>query len=69
MKDQKRPLSPALLAYPEAQAYLGGLSRSTLKLLVARGTLRSITIGRRRLLPLSELDRYVSERLDEKPRE
>jgi excisionase family DNA binding protein len=59
--------APALLGYDEAQKYLGGLSRSKLKALVASGVLKSLTIGRRRLLPVIELDRYVAERLAARP--
>lgn len=55
--------SPALLAYAEAQRYLGGISRSTLKALVASGEVQSITIHRRRLFSRAALDSYISIRL------
>jgi excisionase family DNA binding protein len=40
-----------------------GLGRSTFAELIARGELQEIRIGRRSLIPLSEIDRFVRERL------
>jgi excisionase family DNA binding protein len=54
----------ALLPYPDAQQYLGGISRSTLKTLAASGAIRSIAIGTRRLFPREELDRYIAASLE-----
>jgi excisionase family DNA binding protein len=59
-----KELPAALYDFPGAAAYLGGISRSTLKALASSGTIRSVTIGRRRLFPRAELDRYVADRLD-----
>jgi excisionase family DNA binding protein len=37
------------------------ISRTTLYELLAEGRLRSVTAGRRRLIPLSELERLLAE--------
>jgi len=61
---EEQPNSPApgqaLLDFPAAQKYLGGLSRSTLKLHVWRGVLRPTRIGRRVFFRRVELDRFVA---------
>ena len=36
-----------------------GLSRSTIKILVADGRLRSVKVGRRVLIPASEIERFL----------
>jgi excisionase family DNA binding protein len=54
-----------ILSYAGAQHYLGGISRSTLKMLVASHSVGSITIGRRRLFLRDELDRYIASRLND----
>ncbi len=41
-----------------AQSYLS-VSRFTVKRLIAEGSLRSIKVGRRRLIEIAELDRYI----------
>lgn len=64
MSDHIQPIARALMDYPAAQRFLGNVSRSTVKALVGSGRIRSLTIGRRRLIPLSELERYVAERLN-----
>ena len=51
--------APALLDFPSAQAYLGNISRSTLKLLVWRRLLKPTRIGRRVLFSLHVLDEYI----------
>lgn len=62
-QEQLRPAvavtNRALLDFPAAQAYLGGISRSTLKLLVWRGFLRPTRIGRRVLFSRRVLDDYI----------
>jgi excisionase family DNA binding protein len=40
-----------------------GLGLSTTKNLVARGDIKSILVGRRRLIPAGELERFIEERL------
>jgi excisionase family DNA binding protein len=52
----------ALLDYPSAQTYLGGVSRSTLKTLVGSGELRVVNIGRRTLFRRYDLDEYIARR-------
>lgn len=59
-RSQKTALDPALLDFPTAQEYLGGISRSTLKLLVWRGVLRPTRIGRRVLFARRGLDEYIA---------
>ncbi len=44
-----------LLDVDEARKLLGGIARSTLYQLMERGELRSLTIGRRRLIPWSAI--------------
>lgn len=56
---------PVLLRRAEACSTLG-ISLSTYKLLVGKGAIREVAIGERaRRLPLSEVERYVAERLGE----
>ena len=57
---EQRSTPAALLDYPGAQQYLGGISRSTLKLLVSNGSLRSVHIGRRRMISIAALDEYIA---------
>jgi len=63
MNDHHEATAPQVLSFAAAQEYLGGISRSTLKLLTSSRQIRSLTIGRRRLIPKAELDRYIAERL------
>ena len=53
-------LDQALMDFPAAQKYLGGVSRSTLKLYVWRGLLRPTRIGKRVLFQRVELDRFIA---------
>jgi excisionase family DNA binding protein len=55
----------ALLDYPAAQNYLGGVSRSTLKLLVATKELRIVNVGRRTLFRRDDLDSYIARHTPE----
>jgi hypothetical protein len=52
----------ALLDFPAAQRYLGGISRSTLKLHVWRSLLQPTRIGKRVFFQRKELDRFIAER-------
>jgi len=64
MIDRTDPASQAaLLDYPAAQIYLGGVSRSTLKSLVGSGDLAVVNIGRRTLFRRCDLDDYIARRL------
>lgn len=49
----------ALLDFPAAQDYLGGVCRSTVKKLVWDGILQPVRIGKRVLFPRSTLDEYI----------
>lgn len=53
-------IQPALLSFSEAQRYLGNISRSTLKLLKARGDVQAININRRVLFTRAALDAYIA---------
>jgi excisionase family DNA binding protein len=44
-----------------------GISRAKLYELLGAGELRSFTVGRARRIPLTELVRFVEQRLDERP--
>lgn len=48
-----------LLSVREACEQLGGISRTTFYQLVDRGELRTLTCGRRRLVPQSAIDEYA----------
>ncbi len=56
----KKPQEAALLDYDAAQAYLGDLSRSTIKTLVGRGEFRPVRIGRRTLFSRATLDAFIA---------
>jgi excisionase family DNA binding protein len=57
-------LRPLLHSRNETCSILG-VSLSTLKLLIGRGELREIRLGKRRLTPRSEIDRLIAERMAE----
>lgn len=54
---------PERRLYPlkEAAEQLGGITERMLWTLVMRGDIRSVKVGRRRMIPASALDQYVSE--------
>lgn len=47
----------------QAGERLGGLGKTTMFALIKAGELRSIKIGARTLIPESELQRFINERL------
>lgn len=55
-------ITPACLTAEQAARYLG-ISRAKLYELLAEQALRSFTIGRSRRIPLTELERFISDRL------
>ncbi len=55
--------SPALLDFDQAQRYLGNISRSTLKLLRARGDVVALNVQRRVLFPRTALDAYIARQI------
>lgn len=58
---QRRPM-PSPLAYSVNEATQAlPVSRSTLFAMIAAGKIRTVTIGRRRLIPASELARLADE--------
>lgn len=57
-----RPAEPErLLDVDEARRALGNIARSTLYELMDRGELRSLTIGRRRVIPSSAIAELASK--------
>lgn len=62
---QKPPAASALLDYQAAQTYLGGISRSSIKALVANNELRIVNVGRRTLFRRDDLDGYIERHTPE----
>lgn len=60
MLDHENPQPARLFDYPAAQVYLGGISRSFLKALVAAGELRGHKLGRRTMFDREDLDAYIT---------
>lgn len=61
MKNVLQPLAtiePALLSFRQAEAYLG-VSRSTMKVLRARGDVKAVRVNRRVLFPRAALDEFI----------
>ncbi len=58
--DAARPAPVELLDVKRAAERLGGMSRSTLYSLMAAGTVQSVTVGGRRLIPSSEVERLAT---------
>lgn len=56
--------TPKLDSIPDAQAYLGGISRTTLYELAKRGDLAVVNIGRRAFVTRASLDHYVDRLSD-----
>lgn len=48
---------------PDAAAVRLGLSRSTTYRMIKEGHLRSLKVGRRRLIPTEEIHRFLNERM------
>jgi excisionase family DNA binding protein len=58
---QPTPIPPAKVAYSVMEAAASiGVSRQTVYAMMQRGELRTVLIGRRRLVPATELDRILS---------
>lgn len=49
-----------LYPIPEAAEQLGGITERMLWTLVARGDIKSVKVGRRRMIPATALDTYVA---------
>lgn len=54
------PRSPLLLSMDEAAACLGGISRATLKIMLANKVIPSVKVGRRRMITRAALEAYVA---------
>ena len=61
------PLFPALLTVAEAARRLG-IGCTKTKALIGEGQIGSVTIGRRRLVPVAAIDAYVAELVDRQGR-
>ena len=59
MQTQDIPLQKLAVGVVEA-AKLAGIGRTTLYSAISNGTLKSFTIGSRRLIRVSELDRWIA---------
>ncbi len=54
-------MNPVLLpVYPDAGKALGGLGRTKVYELISSGELRTVTIGRRRFVPVTAVEEYVA---------
>lgn len=57
----ERPTSPPLSVSVDEAAHLLGVSRSTLFTLLEAGTIRSVKVGSRRLIPRQALDDFLQQ--------
>lgn len=57
--------SPLLLSMQEAHRWLGAMGMYTFKCEVYANRIRSIKVGKRRLIPVAALSEYVEDRLAE----
>ena len=63
LRTEAAPRAPdRLLSIPEACEALGGLGRSKVYDLIGRGELRSIVIGRRRMVPAEAVAEFIAGR-------
>jgi len=58
-----RPGAPTLAVSPRAAGRCLGVGHNVVYQLLNEGRLRSVKLGRRRLIPVSELERFLSEEL------
>jgi excisionase family DNA binding protein len=64
--DCQAPFSTVrVLLRPEEGAEATGMSRSQFFKLLADGSIRSIKVGRLRRIPLTEIERWVSQQLEQ----
>jgi excisionase family DNA binding protein len=50
---------------PSTQEQLGNVGRTTVFELIRKGELRSVKVGKRRLVPQSQIDAYIAGLLDQ----
>jgi excisionase family DNA binding protein len=55
---------PLLLSVPGFQRELGSLGRDTIYQLVREGRIRSVRVGRKILIPRSELEAFIERELE-----
>lgn len=65
MPAKQQPTPPRLLSLKDAASYLGGIGRTKLNELVASGQIQSMRVGRRRLIPVDCLERFIAEQLED----
>lgn len=53
-------ISPELLSIPDAQRYLGDISRPTLYKLIGDGHIKRVHLGRRSMLTRRSLEDYIN---------
>ena len=58
------PVVPSLLLSVEQAAVALGISRRPLYPILMRGEIRSVLIGRRRLVPVAEIEAYIARLLE-----
>lgn len=59
MPEQQKPNRRQLYSIEDAAQQLGGMSPWTLRKHIARGTCRQVRVGRRVMVPQSEIDRIA----------
>jgi cell fate regulator YaaT (PSP1 superfamily) len=59
-------IKPLLVSVRDARQMLGGVGRTKIYQLMDLGKLRSVSIGRRRMLVTASIERLVDEMLDKK---
>jgi excisionase family DNA binding protein len=58
-------MNDKLLDIEATQEQLGGLGRTTVFELIRAGKLRSVKVGKRRMIPQSQIDAYIAGLLDQ----
>jgi excisionase family DNA binding protein len=54
-------LAPKAVSVEQARVLIGGVSRAHIYRLIARGELRTVRSGARRLVPVSAIDDYLRQ--------
>lgn len=56
-------MSDRLHDIEDSRVQLGGIGRTTMFELIRTGQIRSVKIGRRRMIPQSQIDAYIARQL------
>jgi excisionase family DNA binding protein len=62
-RDERAPVLVPLAVSPRRAAQYLGVGHDAIYQLLNQGRLRSVKLGRRRLIPLSELERFLADEL------